>query len=205
MTGKTALGAFVNPELPVALLPRVDHVDWQPLPRRYRTRLQAMRALVVVLACALAASLHWLPWLTDAPWREWWMSALLAAGLAAWAAALLAWQAWVVARRGYALRERDILFKTGVFWQSVKAVPFSRVQHAVTGSTPLDRQFGLANLTVYTAGGGGGDLRIAGLERDTAERLRRHIVDRLGDAGAAAAIAEDDGPEVGGPGPATGA
>lgn len=193
-----APGDFVNPELPVALLPAAEQVSWQALPRRYRTRLQVARATGVALAGALAVGLHWLPDVRDAPWREWWMSGLLAAALAAWAAALLAWPAWLVARCGYVLRDKDILYKSGVFWQSVKAVPFNRVQHAETGSTPLDRRFGLANLTVYTAGGSGGDLRIAGLERETAERLRVHIVGRLGDAEAAAESGEGVVAEAGG-------
>ena len=178
-------GEFENPELPVELLPHADQVAWQPLPLRYRTRLQTARGIVVVFVAALLTGLHWVPDLLEAPWREMWMSFALGAGVAAWAALLLAWPIWMVARRGYVLRDKDILFKSGVFWQSVKAVPFNRVQHAVTGSTPLDRRFGLANLTVFTAGGSGGDLRIAGLEQDTAERLRAHIVDRLDDAAAA--------------------
>lgn len=187
--GPGTVAEFANPELPVDQLPQVEGVAWRPLPRRYRTRLQAARGLVVVLACCLAVGLHWVPDLRAAPWREAWMSAALAAVLAVWAAAMLAWPAWAVARRGYVLRDKDILYKSGVFWQSVKAVPFNRVQHAVTGSTPLDRRFGLANLTVFTAGGSGGDLRIAGLEQDTAERLRAHIVDRLDDAAAATGTA----------------
>ena len=192
-----APGDFVNPELPVAQLPRAAHVAWQALPTRYRTRLQVARAAAVVLACGLAVGVHWLPDVRDAPWREWWMSALLAAALAVWAAALLAWPAWAVARRGYVLRDKDILYKSGVFWQSVHAVPFNRVQHAETGSTPLDRRFRLANLTVYTAGGSGGDLRIAGLERETAERLRVHIVGRLDDGEAAAGSDERVAAETG--------
>lgn len=175
---------FANPVLPVRQLPQAEGVAWLPLPRRYRVRLQTARGLVVVLVCALAVGLHWVPDLREAPWRELWMSAALAAALAAWAAAMLAWPAWAVARRGYVVRDKDILYKSGVFWQSVKAVPFNRVQHAVTGSTPLDRRFRLANLTVFTAGGSGGDLRINGLEAETAEWLRVTIVGRLGDAAA---------------------
>ena len=174
---------FANPVLPVGQLPQAEGVAWLALPRRYRLRLQTARGLVVVLVCALAVGLHWVPDLREAPWRELWMSLALAAALAVWAAALLAWPAWVVASRGYVVRDKDILYRSGVFWRSVKAVPFNRVQHAVTGSTPLDRRFRLANLTVFTAGGSG-DLRINGLEAETAEWLRVTIVGRLGEPAA---------------------
>lgn len=173
---------FANPALPIGQLPQAESVAWQPLPKGYRLRLQTARGLVVMLVCGLAIGLHWVPDLREAAWREAWMSAALAGALLLFAAAMLAWPVLVVARRGYVVRDKDILYKSGVFWQSVKAVPFNRVQHAVTGSTPLDRRFQLANLTVFTAGGSGGDLRIAGLKAETAEWLRVTIVGRLGDA-----------------------
>lgn len=196
---------FANPALPIGQLPQAEGVAWQPLPKRYRLRLQTARGLVVVLVCAVAVGLHWVPDLRDAAWREAWMSAALAGALALFAAAMLAWPVWVVARRGYVVRDKDILYKSGVFWQSVKAVPFNRVQHAVTGSTPLDRRFQLANLTVFTAGGSGGDLRISGLEAETAEWLRAAIVGRLGDATApepAPAAADSASPSQGAGSPA---
>ncbi|MDH3749467.1 MAG: PH domain-containing protein, partial [Gammaproteobacteria bacterium] len=81
---------------------------------------------------------------------------------------------------GYVIRSKDIVFKSGVFWRSVTAVPFNRVQHVETNNTPLDRKFGLANLQIFTAGGSGGDLSISGLGADVAERLRIYILDKVG-------------------------
>ena len=91
----------------------------------------------------------------------------LAVGLVAggWVAKAVAWPLVDVPRRGYAVRDKDILYKSGVLWRSAQAVPFNRIQHAVRGSGPVERGFGLASLTAYTAGGSGGDLRIAGLGR----------------------------------------
>ena len=82
----------------------------------------------------------------------------------------LVWPLLDVPRRGYVVRDKDLVYKAGVLWRSVKAVPYNRVQHAETASGPLDRRYGLARLTVFTAGGSGGDLRVDGLSSDVAER-----------------------------------
>ena len=95
-------------------------------------------------------------------------------------APFVGWPFVSVPRRGYVVRDRDIIFKSGVIWRSVTAIPYNRVQHVETSSTPLDRRFSLANLQIFTAGGSGGDLKIPGLAADTAERLRTYILEKVG-------------------------
>ena len=170
---------FVNPEIPLEVLPRAEGVCWQALHPRFircllvKRLLAAVAALLVLVLVYEIATYEFNPqiWLTVA-------AVLLAC---ASIAASVAWPLVDVPRRGYAVRDKDILYKSGVLWQSVKAVPFNRVQHAVRGSGPVERRFGLASLTAYTAGGSGGDLRIAGLGEDVAERLRTYIVGKLGE------------------------
>ena len=77
----------------------------------------------------------------------------------------------------YALREKDISFRSGWLWKSITTVPFNRVQHCDFKQGLLDRQFGLAKLTIYTAGGQNTDLEIPGLLLDTAERLKSYILE----------------------------
>ena len=92
----------------------------------------------------------------------------------------LAWPSIAVPRRGYVVRDKDIVFRCGVIFRSVTAVPFNRIQHVETSSTPLDRKFDIAALQIFTAGGSGGDLKIDGLSADVAERLRVYILDKVG-------------------------
>jgi len=94
--------------------------------------------------------------------------------------AALVWPIISVPKRGYVVRDKDILFKKGVVWRSVTAVPFNRIQHVETSSTPLDRKFGLATLQLFTAGGSSGDLKIDGLAADVAEQLRIYILRKAG-------------------------
>jgi len=78
--------------------------------------------------------------------------------------------------RGYALRENDIIYKKGVFVQSLTTIPFNRVQHCEISQGPIDRLFDLNSLLIYTAGGQGSDMKIVGLEAKEASQLKAYIV-----------------------------
>jgi membrane protein YdbS with pleckstrin-like domain len=77
--------------------------------------------------------------------------------------------------KGYALREHDISYKSGLFFFSMTSVPFNRIQHCEVTQGPLARLFDLASVKVYTAGGSSSDLSIGGLKKEEAHRLRDHI------------------------------
>lgn len=172
---------FVNPEIPLAMLPNAEHVDWQPLHPRFLRCLQVKRLYIAVLQLLVLAGIYaFCVYAFD--WWQIWLSVTVGSLACAWIAVSVAWPLVDVPRRGYAVRDKDILYKSGVLWHSVRAVPYNRVQHAVRGSGPVERRFGLASLTAFTAGGVDGDLRIAGLGEDVAERLRIHIIRKLGDA-----------------------
>ncbi|MBK9736302.1 MAG: PH domain-containing protein [Saprospiraceae bacterium] len=76
---------------------------------------------------------------------------------------------------GYGLRQKDILFKSGMWFRSVIVVPFNRVQHCEINQGPIDRMFGLVELSLFTAGGSSSDLHIPGLSQETAARLKQFI------------------------------
>lgn len=163
---------FENPQVALDQLPSADRVDWEALDPRYLLALR-LRATIIVAGIATALAVAAIIGVAPPPLLTW-------PGVAAVAVALYGWPALAVPRRGYALRARDILFRKGVLWQSVTAVPFNRIQHVETGSSPLDRRLGLATLNLYTAGGSGSDLRIDGLAADVAERLRGAILEKTG-------------------------
>ena len=83
-------------------------------------------------------------------------------------------------RNFVAVRDKDILYKSGVFWRTITAIPFNRIQHVEKSSTPLERHFDIATLQLFTAGGTGGDLKIHGLPADAAEKLRVYILGKVG-------------------------
>ena len=173
---------FENAEIELEDLPTIDHLQWRSLDEKL-VRLLIVRAIISIafIAAAVAAvqifagfavresgaSLR-LDWL-------WLFPALVAIPS-------LSWPVIAVPRKGYAVRDKDIVFRSGVFWRTVTAIPYNRIQHVEKDSAPLDRRYDIANLKIFTAGGAGGDLKIDGLPADVAERLRVHILDKVGAA-----------------------
>ena len=78
-------------------------------------------------------------------------------------------------KRKYAVREKDISYKSGLFFKKLTTVPFSRVQHIEIDEKPVSRLFGLAALSVYTAGDSSDDLVIKGITKERALQIKEFI------------------------------
>lgn len=78
-------------------------------------------------------------------------------------------------KKKYAIREKDISYKSGLFIKLLTTVPFSRIQHVEIDEKPISRIFGLSSLSVYTAGDSSDDLEIKGLKRETALQIKEFI------------------------------
>ncbi len=60
------------------------------------------------------------------------------------------------------------------------SVPLARLQHADISQGPLQRQWGLAKLIVYTAGTQHASVELEGLAYETAIKLRDHLLHQQG-------------------------
>lgn len=76
---------------------------------------------------------------------------------------------------GYMLREDDIVFRRGIVWQRMVAVPYGRLQLVDITHGPLDRAFGIAKLKMVTAAATTG-VEIPGLGREASEALRDTLI-----------------------------
>jgi len=81
-------------------------------------------------------------------------------------------------KKMYAIRQRDIIYNSGLFWQSSIVIPYNRVQHCEVSQGPIDRLFNLAEIKIYTAGGSSSDLSIGGLLPENAQRIKDFIVQK---------------------------
>ncbi len=80
---------------------------------------------------------------------------------------------------GFALREKDILFRRGYLVNKTTVVPFNRIQHASISRDVLDKMFKISTLKIFTAGGSGSDIMIPGLAPDLALRLKEALAIKL--------------------------
>lgn len=76
---------------------------------------------------------------------------------------------------GYALRDDDLVFRRGIMWTRVVAVPYGRMQLVDINRGPLARAVGLSELKLVTAAAATG-VTIPGLPEVDAEELRDKLV-----------------------------
>lgn len=81
--------------------------------------------------------------------------------------------------KGFALREKDIIYKRGWLWKSTLIVPFNRIQHCELSQGPFEKMYNLARLNVFTAGGQGSDLKLPGLEVEEANKIKEFLVNQI--------------------------
>lgn len=80
---------------------------------------------------------------------------------------------------GYAIREKDIIYRRGFIFNKTTVIPFNRVQHASISRGVWDKVLGISSLNVFTAGGSGSDITIPGLEPEMALQLKEAIAVKI--------------------------
>ena len=134
---------------------------------RYKTMMRVIAALVAValLVGATIAEIA-IPGWTGVVWAP---AALVVAYL------VLYLPMRRFATRGYSLAEERLRVVRGVLFRSDTVVPFGRVQHIDVDQGPLERGFGLATLTVHTAGSHNSSVSLPGLAHQDALAMREAI------------------------------
>jgi membrane protein YdbS with pleckstrin-like domain len=173
---------FENAEISADDLPQAATVTWLGMDPKFTRRLLTQSALTLLVLSIGVIGLQFLLGTVFVDEGIEISFGLLWLAIPLFAVPLFVWPLISVPRIGYAIRDKDIIYKAGVFWHTVTAIPFNRVQHVEKSSTPLDRRFGIASLQLFTAGGSGGDLKIHGLPVDTAESLRAYILEKVGES-----------------------
>lgn len=77
--------------------------------------------------------------------------------------------------RGYQISADRLRVVRGLLFRSDTVVPFGRVQHIDVDQGPLERFFGIATLTVHTAGNHNASVSLPGLGDDLAREMREEI------------------------------
>ena len=123
-----------------------------------------------IFAVVVAAATVILALLLEATWPWWVGAALLVAVLIG-----AAFTPRRIRSIGYQLRQDDLLFRRGIMWTRIVAVPYGRMQLIDINRGPVARAFGLAELKFVTASAATA-IVLPGLPEGEAERLRDHLV-----------------------------
>lgn len=169
--------SFENPQLGVEHLPAYQDSDYHHLELAYKKVIQYVSAFIVLVLLAGPIFIYFVnddtehalyPWLIYGSFGLWFLVSTI----------IMAVVGPAFRQKGYAVRERDISYKTGLINRKTTTIPFNRVQHCDIKQGVISRYFGLSKLNVYTAGGAKSDLSIPGLTLDKAQKLMDFVLQK---------------------------
>lgn len=144
--------------------------DWQRVSFKFAWADLAMNLLIVLAVCAALVVFLVRSESNTPPVLVFLLSAV---ALALFIHALLAFRR--VKAIGYVLREDDLLFRRGIIFERIVAVPYGRLQLVDVNRGPLLRALGLSTLKFVTASAATG-VSLPGLPTAEAEELRDRLV-----------------------------
>lgn len=165
---------FVNP--PLTELPDIEELEFTPMSRLYPGLNLLINLCFFLILLLITVALQWQNWLS--------LPAFIAAHLDSTrvglsiAAVLVPGYFYLADRRkGYALRQHDLSYRSGLIFISVITQPVLRIQHVELKRGPIERKAGLASLQVFSAGGAMHTFAIPGLPLAKAKQIRRFILE----------------------------
>lgn len=167
---------FTNETLDTSSLPKYQEVQLNSLSRKYWNVILINIFLFLLFAGIGIAAL--LIFSTDA--RSYTLAILSIYGVIALLLVLL--YRTSLKKRGFAVREKDILYTSGIIALSTTIVPFSRIQHIALDEGLFSRIYGLGELRIFTAGGSSGSLHIPGIEIDNAKSIKELLMKQINEA-----------------------
>ncbi|MGO3181222.1 MAG: PH domain-containing protein [Aequorivita sp.] len=163
---------FTNNAIDIDSLPQFEEVDFQPISKNYLTKSYLQNFLLLCAAMIGWGALSYFE-----------TNQLLTIILFIAIVLYFAFKFWNIFKLqknyGFALREKDILFRRGYFVNKTTVVPFNRIQHASISRDVLDKYLKIATLKIFTAGGSGSDIIIPGLTPALALRLKEALAAKL--------------------------
>ena len=154
---------------------QAETVELKPLERDYLKVLYITWGISYgVLLLALVICMVFIDELRELPWLATSIGVFLLLVLSTYVIGIKSFN-----RKGYAIREKDLLYRTGWIVQKLQVVPFSRIQHCVIQTGPIERKYGLAGLSIHTAASDVHDISINGLKKEDAEQLKTFILQQI--------------------------
>ena len=166
---------FLNYPVEVDLLPKAEETPLQPVEKDY---LKVLRIEWLITICVLLIGIIVLVFFT--PWlRNVFGVALTFIGWIMFAFIYFLLQTKAFKTKAYAVREKDIIYRSGWIIQRTRTSPFNRIQHSSISSSFFERKFGLATLVLFCAGTDDADLRIPGLKEADANNIKEWITQKI--------------------------
>lgn len=170
---------FQNEVLNTSKLPQLEEVQYTPLHPQYK-KVVLYQSLILALVMVGIASIPFL-YSFDGMWGTFWatnkVGLLIAIVVLSFLVVLFSMLS--VQCKGYAVRQHDLIYKSGLINKSTTIIPYNRVQHLELYEGAISRLFGLCQLELFTAGGSLGDLKVPGVSKAEAARIKDFVVTKV--------------------------
>ncbi|WP_296147483.1 PH domain-containing protein [uncultured Flavobacterium sp.] len=166
---------FTNETLNLSSLPKFEEVNFSPLHKNY-TKVVHINIAITLLIFAIGISI--LLYFNEELQSK---TSYLIFGISYLVFALILFFGTTasVKRRGFAVREKDILYKRGLISTTTTMIPFNRIQHVAMHEGVFSRIFNLAQIQIFTAGGSTSDVKISGIEKEKAENIKELLMQKI--------------------------
>jgi membrane protein YdbS with pleckstrin-like domain len=164
---------FTNETIDTAALPKFEEIHLTPIQKAYK-KILLFNLIVVFLIIAVAAGLG-LYFITET--REYWLPVVIAYVIITALTVLISLISF--RNKGFAFRNHDVIYRSGAIAIETTIIPYNRVQHVTLHEGILSRKLGLATIEIFTAGGINSDIKVPGIEKNHAEKIKQLLVGKI--------------------------
>ena len=169
------MNEFSNNPIEIDQLPKFEEVQLKGLHPKYINVLLFNFLLLFVLIIGVFSTLFYFK--KDAFSNSTWI--LILVGVLVFLAGLIVFTKLSFNKKGYAFREHDTIYKSGLISETTTIIPFNRVQHVALHQGFISRKLGLASMELFTAGGSSSDLEIPGLLLADAQIIKNLVSQKI--------------------------
>ena len=166
---------FTNNPIDITQLPKFEEVQLKGLNPKYITVLLFNFSLLLILVIGGFSTLFYFN--QDAFSNTIWITILV--GIVLFLVGLVVFTKFSFQKKGYAFREHDAIYKSGLISETTTIIPFNRVQHVALHQGFISRKLGLASVELFTAGGSSSDLEIPGLLLADAQLIKNLVSQKI--------------------------
>lgn len=162
---------MTNTQLTLEDITPIEDLHYEGVDPKYRSVQIILTALLYVLFAVLAL---FLLLVDDVLWF------IFAEGIILVAMAVnlfIVRKAW--AFKGYALRENDITYRSGVIFPTITTIPFCKMQQVSVKQDPVSKLFRLYSVEVVNGAQAMASLTIPGLTNERANQIKSIVISKL--------------------------
>jgi len=164
---------FTNEPIDITTLPRYETVKLNALqPKYWNVILLNIAAIFLIIGIALAVIIYFVEEIHSLAWL-FGLVYVLFLGFT-FLLSKISFQ-----KRGFAFREHDVIYRSGILTTNTMIIPYNRVQHVSLHEGFISRYFDLAKVEIFTAGGDSSDVSIPGIKKEQAEDIKQLLMGKI--------------------------